>query len=228
MRRGREMEQTAREAVEEKTALRFYPEVIISKEYDWMMASMDGITKDKNIGVEIKCPGETDHNLAQNGMIPLKYKPQLQHQMIVAELEKIFYWSFDGESGVLLEEWIDEEYIKKLMKKEKEFFHNLEEGTAPDLVEKDYMERCEIRWHELAPLEREAAESEKYWKKQKDLIRKEMVEIADGQNSVGGGVKACRYMEKGRVNYNSIPELIGVDVEKYRKEPIYKWRFSFE
>ena len=81
MKRGRELEQSARKGFEIRTGLRMFPETLIGKKHDWMLASMDGITMEHDAAVEIKCPGKYDHNLAQKGTIPLKYIPQLQHQI---------------------------------------------------------------------------------------------------------------------------------------------------
>ena len=64
MKRGLEMEESARKAFEKETGLVVFPQVLFHKEHEWMMASLDGIDiEGKNI-VEIKCPGKVDHEIA--------------------------------------------------------------------------------------------------------------------------------------------------------------------
>ena len=43
--------------------------------------------------------------------------------------------------------------------------------------------------------------------------------MSGGKSCVGGGVKVSSVVRKGHVDYSSIPELAGVDLEKYRKSP---------
>jgi putative phage-type endonuclease len=131
MKRGKDLEEAARESFEEKLGIQVFPMVFESLEFPWMAASMDGISMDYKIGVEIKVPGKTDQKKAREGKIPPKYIPQLQHQIFVCELQMIYYFSFDGEEGVILEVKRDDEYIAKLIDKEKEFWHSLTELKLP-------------------------------------------------------------------------------------------------
>ncbi len=121
MKRGKDLEEKARVSFEEETGYSVKPEVLFHKDYDWMMASFDGINLELGIVVEIKCPGPLDHESALQGIIPSKYYAQLQHQMAVSDLDKIYYYSFDGILGTTLELDRDEEYILKMIKKEENF-----------------------------------------------------------------------------------------------------------
>lgn len=125
MRRGKELEEHARECFESEKGIDVFPMVFESSQHDWMAASMDGITLDYKTAVEIKVPGKVDHRKACQGLIPEKYIPQLQHQMYVCELEWIYYYSFDGENGVCIEVKRDDAYIENLLDKEKAFWHCL-------------------------------------------------------------------------------------------------------
>ena len=46
------------------------PKVVISKEFSWMMASLDGVSENGTVAIEIKCPGLEDHDKAVNGRVP--------------------------------------------------------------------------------------------------------------------------------------------------------------
>jgi putative phage-type endonuclease len=98
--RGLELEELARQVFEKKTGMIMFPKVVLHPSLDWMMASLDGIDIDGQAIVEIKCPGQTDHDVAKTGKVPEKYIPQLQHQLAVTGVEIAYYFSFDGNDGV--------------------------------------------------------------------------------------------------------------------------------
>lgn len=131
MARGRDLEPVALEYFEEMTGLTLFPIVAKHDSIPYMIASLDGLTIDKRKAVEIKCPGKVDHGKALSGFVPEKYIPQLQHQMEVCNLDKIYYFSFDGEHGVLLEVCRDQSYIDILLEREKEFWHCLKTFKPP-------------------------------------------------------------------------------------------------
>jgi putative phage-type endonuclease len=131
MRRGKNLESIALEAFENETGLSMFPMVFQHEKIDWMSASFDGITLDRKKILEIKCPGKKDHELALQGQIPKKYLPQLYHQMEVAQVDFTYYYSFDGEKGVIIEVPRDESYIKKMIEKEMEFWKCLKTLTPP-------------------------------------------------------------------------------------------------
>src|SRR5689334_6309347 len=87
MRRGIDMEEEARQKFEELTGHIVFPKVMFHPDYEYLMASLDGIDMDHKVAVEIKCPGREDHECAMDGVVPEKYKPQLQHQLEVTGLD---------------------------------------------------------------------------------------------------------------------------------------------
>lgn len=125
MERGKQLEPLALEAFENEMGLSLFPMVGKHETLDWMAASFDGITLERDIILEIKCPGKKDHAEAKKGNIPEKYKAQLQHQIFVSGLDFSYYYSFDGEKGIVLEVKRDNEFIEKMIEKEKEFWECL-------------------------------------------------------------------------------------------------------
>lgn len=132
MKRGRDLEPLALECFESETGLQMFPMVFVHDKLEWMAASLDGITLDRKSFVEIKCPGKMDHKKALSGQIPSKYLPQLQHQIAVTGIEKGFYYSFDGESGICIEVKKDEELIKKILAKESDFWYCIKKLKPPE------------------------------------------------------------------------------------------------
>ena len=92
MKRGTDLEPMARELFCIQNGIEVSPRVITK---EWAMASLDGMSECGNYIVEIKCPGEKDHDLALSGKVPDHYYPQIQHQLYVTGLDWAFYYSFD-------------------------------------------------------------------------------------------------------------------------------------
>lgn len=125
MQRGLDLESQALKCFEDETGLIMFP-CVGEHENGWMAASFDGMTLDDDAIVEIKCPGKKDHQLSLEGKIPEKYYPQLQHQLFVSGLSVVFYYSFDGEKGKIIEVKIDDAYINIMIEKEMQFLDNLQ------------------------------------------------------------------------------------------------------
>jgi len=136
MKRGNELEEKARLAFENDTGHIVFPQVCVHPVHDWMIASLDGMTIEKDIIVEIKCPGDkVAHETFKSQKIPAYYIPQLQHQMAVTGVDKIYYYSFfDGDYcenfTCLLTCERDQAYIDDMIEKEKIFYQLLKQGKG--------------------------------------------------------------------------------------------------
>ena len=132
MQRGREMEEPARKLYEFFTDRCVIPTVLEHPHYKFISASFDGLSPfANNHAVEIKCPGKVDHQKALDGQIPDKYYPQLQHQMFVANLDNMDYFSWNGDTHALINVKRDQEYIVKMIEKEIWFWNLVETKTRP-------------------------------------------------------------------------------------------------
>ncbi len=223
-RRGLELEPVARRQFEKLTGLLMFPEVRFSSEKPFIMASLDGIDLEGKHAVEIKCAGPEDHEKALNNQIPEKYYPQLQHQLYVLNLEMIFYFSFNGSEGKIIEVKRDEKYITQLIEMECSFYKLIQDLLAPEMTNRDYVEKKEEQW--LATTNRYLcleAEIEALEKEKNDL-KDQLIGLTNGKNCAGGGIKLTQVIRKGMIDYNAIPELRNVNLESYRKAPIASWR----
>lgn len=133
MNRGINLESLARFEYENMVGFDVPACVRKHKSIDYMIASMDGFNSSLKKGVEIKCPGKTDHLKALNGLIPEKYYPQLQHQIEVCDLDEIDYFSFDGEVGVIVKCLRDEDYIKQILLQEEKFWYCVQNFISPKI-----------------------------------------------------------------------------------------------
>ncbi len=126
MQRGIDLEPIALQQFEKETGLILFP-CVGEHENGWMGASFDGMTIEGDLILEIKCPGKKDHQTALDGSIPKKYCAQLQHQLYVSGVQLLYYYSFDGDKGVIIEVEREEEYINIMIEKEREFWNYLQE-----------------------------------------------------------------------------------------------------
>lgn len=122
MQRGKTLEPLARQAYVRHTGIEVEPVCVQSLAHAWMRASLDGLSADGRRVVEIKCPGEKDHLLADSGLVPEKYYAQLQHILAVTGLPEIHYWSFRFGRPVLLSVNRDDSFVAALIVKESEFW----------------------------------------------------------------------------------------------------------
>ena len=229
--RGHALEDQARRCAEKQLSRLFLPRCSEHQKYPWMRASLDGISMDGEI-LEIKCPYKpehpsSDHHSAKQGEIPKKYYPQLQHQLEVTGAVKGWYFSFDGEDGVAVPFARDEAFIAELLDKEQVFWACVQELKPPKMTDQDYQvikeqeaiqksqkvlelrKKLEVIQNELDPLEQEL----------KDRYCQETCAVI-------GDLKFTRFVRKGNINYNSITELQGVNLEKYRNPSMVSFRIS--
>lgn len=100
MARGRRLEPKIRQMYEDMTGIAAQPVCAIHKDLDWMRASLDGWDDNLKLILEIKAPNIDDHKLALAGNVPMKYQPQVQHQMVVAQTDKLHYVSFSDNKRI--------------------------------------------------------------------------------------------------------------------------------
>lgn len=214
MQRGLDLEPVARSLFEMKMGCTVYPTIVVE---DWAMASLDGLSDLGTIAVEIKCPGPKDHDIALQGKVPDHYYPQLQHQMYVCDLQKMYYFSFDGFDGVTIQVVRDEEYVQKMVVEEKKFYDCLVNQTPPEADEDDYVYREDGEWQEYALMWKSVTDAIKRYQEKEESIRQKLIQLSGGSNARGAGISLCQVARKGAVDYSKIPELRGVNLDAYRK-----------
>lgn len=218
MQRGIDLEPVARQAFIAQTGVPIEKMTVQHDEYDWMIASLDGINTDHKVIVEIKCPGLKDHGVAIEGNIPLKYYAQVQHQLAVTGYDLAYYYSFDGKYGVVVDVERNEEYIAALINAEKAFMECLRTMTPPDKMSREYVEMEDNEeWIETAQAYLEAEEKLLKWEQEVKELRSKLEDIAGGSNASGAGITLQKVLRKGTVDYTKIELLKGLDLEPYRK-----------
>lgn len=131
MRRGHRLEPEARREYEIALQRTVMPRCIQSTQYEWLIASVDGITACGSVVVEIKC-GKSAYSYSRNsGKVPPYYYAQLQHILAVTHLDAIDYWGYQPKSAPIhIVVARDLPYIERLLTVEFEFWSKLTQATV--------------------------------------------------------------------------------------------------
>jgi len=237
MKRGVVLEPHVRNYVSRKLETEFQPCVYQHPKIAYFGASLDGISSDGKTVIEIKTANKLDHELAKFGMIPDKYVGQVNGIMEVMGLDTMLYISNHGailESGelkdlgdtVIVPIVRNMGYVTSMMERLHQFWKHVKDFIPPSLDNKDFVQNESEDWKTKAERYKQLDDAIKDLEKEKDAVKNDLLLMTGGQSTIGGGIRVCKIVEKGRVNYNSIPELIGINLDAYRKEPITKWRFT--
>lgn len=226
MQRGHDLEPLALAEFERQMGLFMSPTVRVSSAIPWMSASLDGLDLNEEIAVEIKCPNSKTHQMAIEGKIPDKYIYQLQHQMLVLNVEFMYYFSFDGREGVSLKINRDERLQEALFLCESRFWSSIQNFEPPELNDRDYIQKTDANWASMANEWKRVRTEIKELEQKEESYRNALIHMANKQNAQGAGIRLQAVPRKGVVDYSKVPELKGIDLEPYRKETTQTFRLS--
>ena len=216
MRRGHAMEAKAREAYESMTGNPMQPAERVHHLLHFMRASLDGITLDGSLILEVKCPGAKSHAEALAGRVPEHYMPQVQAQLFVSAAQHAHYWSFDGSAGVLVEVEPDIAMQERIVTACTAFWKCVQEDTPPPDSVSD--ERADAQWARAAQEYSEADQAAREAEARKDDALAALKALApDGGK--GCGITLSKVERAGSVDYaRACKQLLpDFDFEPYRK-----------
>lgn len=223
MREGQALESQARKKFQELNNEEFLPHVSFHKQNEWLIASLDGINGNKTKILEIKC-GNNSFNLAKNKIIPDYYNCQMQHQMEVTGLNECDYFCYrNDDEYVHLVCKRDQAFIDLMIPKLYEFWKCIRDFIPPP---SKYSQRNDQEWIETAKQYQETSSQIKWLESREKELRQSLINMTNGENSEGGGLKVTKFIRKGAIPYSEIPEIQVLDLEKHRKKPIESWRIS--
>lgn len=243
MEKGNEYEPIARKQfcahynLQNGTEETFDPLLVELEGAPFMRASLDGASKDAKTLIEIKYQGKENHakivaahKLYSTGKyenadhldkiakeaIRIDYWTQMQHQLLCANAQINYMVSFDGKKSVA---WIpiraDKEYQKKHFRECVKFqdcvTNRIPPGvTEDDFVQLDGMDKTIEEWKRVTKNLKELEELQK-------SLRESILAKVTHPKMRACGVTIVQVEKQGSVDYKKIPELKGVDLEKYRK-----------
>lgn len=224
MKRGVRDEPIARQMFIDTFGIHVKPCCIESDEYNFLGASLDGIDETGTVIIEIK--SQRIDKIKKSG-IPAHHMLQMQHQIMCGDgrIQICYYVSI----------WESEIYVIKVQ---------------PDLIlQKKYLDKAEKFWRTVVFCEKPAGKyldrDDELWKQAtiecrqideqlsaleqlKKNNRQKIIELCQGNNCQGFGVKVLKKNISGRVDYSQIPELQNVDLNKYKKKPLESWVIMIE
>ncbi len=131
MARGTALEPEARKAYILRTGKQLQPACLQSTQYEWLRASLDGITSTLDAVVEIKCGESAYRRTSQDGSPPDYYYAQLQHILAVTGLPSIDFWCYlPGRPGILVAVRRNDIYIERLLQAELQFWTKVLRGRT--------------------------------------------------------------------------------------------------
>jgi putative phage-type endonuclease len=226
MNRGHDLEGSARSLAMEMLQCDLSPLCVEHDKRPWQSASLDGIDHRHTFILEIKTGGEAALERAKSGKIPDYHRCQIQHQLEVSGLDHCVYFFYDGVNGYPIDIYRDTRYINQLNEAEEKFWDNLQNFVPPPLNTKDYEEHETEERKNLAHQWLEISERLNRDEKLEKELREKLINEAGERNTVGAGVKILMMGRAGSVDYKAIPELKGVDLDKYRKGAVKFFRIT--
>jgi len=227
MERGKKLEPIIRERFIEKFCLKMTPEVVESSEYEFLGASLDGLSESGRFILEIKTGGPKLYKMAQEGTIPPYYMDQMQHQLLVTGAEKCFYCVGDEDptKDIVIEVYPDPNFAKDFIPQARYFWKCIAFNEPPTLQASDYKDMSEDdSWNEITTGYKNICDKIERMEEEKEVFRKRLLALCDDQNCLGNGIKIMKTIMKGRLAYDDIPVLKDMNLEKYRKESKEVWK----
>lgn len=221
---GRNREAYVRDRYESESGYKVYPRCAVHSEIHWMIASFDGITLDKSWIVELKCANKEDHRIALEGRVPDKYWAQVQHQLEVANLERMHYVSFHEGDLAIVDVERNPDYIERLIKTEFEFYEMVLTRTPPFLTDRDFQKRDDDEWSQVAAQWREISIERKHIEAQERLLAAKLKELAAGSPTEGNGVRVSQITRRGGLNEEELSKV--VDLNTFRKPDSAYWKLE--
>jgi putative phage-type endonuclease len=134
MAHGTRYEPEARRLFCDLSGLTFLPACVLHDQYDWLRASLDGLSEDRTTALEIKCPFRPENHArtVSSGEVPYYYVPQVQHQLLCTGLPRMIFVSYSPDARfdpadrlVAVPVEADPAYQQEYLVKAKEFWDSL-------------------------------------------------------------------------------------------------------
>lgn len=214
MQRGTDNEAKARSFVESQLGDFFTPRVI---ELGMYGASLDGISESGTL-IEIKVPRSKDSELwksACRGEIPLHLEIQMCQQYAVSSASEAFFCVFLPEDEVLhvIRYTFSPAMWDEIQRGWSQFWADYMIGELPEEEQ-----RTDQEWAAAVADYLQAKEEADQSADVLEVARKHLIELAPN-GAKGLGIQVIKAERQGTVNYKAIPELKGVDLDKYRGKP---------
>ena len=129
---GTKLEPEARRLYISETGKVVRPVCVQSSKYDWLRASLDGLSTNHDAVVEIKCGAGVYRRVSRSRSVPDYYYGQVQHILAVTGLQSLDFWCYWPDNPALLVPVErNDAYIERLLAKELEFWNLVSQTSTP-------------------------------------------------------------------------------------------------
>lgn len=224
MQKGTRLEPIARALFISQTGIHVRPVVAQSNIHSWQIASLDGMSEDGSVVLEIKCGGKELHEGVRNGIIPSYYEMQLQHQAnVVLPKRHIFASYFEGELLTTDYEF-NYKLAERLNEVEEKFFWMLQTREAPPASDGDYVQFKNESASEILRQILSICAEEKMLKETKEALKGKLFGISPQANFILDGVKV--YQTQNATYDTKAMKAAGIDIDKFKKVSSPYWVIS--
>ena len=211
---GNNMEAAALACLNKQLGSNMKPAVFVEGKYS---ASLDGYGADAEgrlIKCEIKCPWKAETSqvwkMAADGEIAEYYRWQMIHQDYCAPTEQSFFFVYiSDEKNILIPHLSPEEDTAALLTAWDEF--SAEEPAQ------DWEDRTDDDIRVLVERHRDLVQQKAILDVELKLAEKALKEESGDNNVIAFGAKIQVIERIGAVDYKTVPQLDGIDLEAYRK-----------
>lgn len=238
MDKGNRMETKIRAHFEFMMGRSFAPKLFAMEKFPYILASLDGYDETMCEQIEIKMCGKDDFANSLKGIVPEKYIPQIDHQLMVSGstlCHYVCYWmneeikdeSIHADRFHSIECRPNKERMSALLEAEVKFWTQVENKTPPPLSDKDFKM--------LKGMAKEANKFRRLKLKAEGLkieietAREALIaaaELAGHPRLTVAGLKISKMTRAGQVDYKTVPQLKNVDLNKYRKAGTTFWEIE--
>jgi putative phage-type endonuclease len=225
MQRGIDLEPLARAMASERLGIKFEEACFEHVSRPYLIASLDGWCEGQG-GIELKVSDGKVFELAEKGIVDPMYMPQCQTQMLVSVYGETFFGVYSEKRDEMAIVFVkkDNEMCDRIEAISDDFMRRIREGDAPEPIEIDYPRFSDNT--KLAPRVLHAKEQAAFWDKEYKSLKSEAIAQVGSRNAYLGELKITRSERPGNVDYDLIPELIGKNLDQYRKDRVVSYRFS--
>ena len=193
------------------------------------MASLDGINDTKTLILEIKGNNDEFHEMARIGKVPEFHFCQMQWHMFVTDIPECHYLSYRRGDEIIIVIPRDEVFIARMVDEGLKFKEMLDNFIPPPLTDRDYVDVShDANLNDIAEQYRYAMTMFRQYESKCETLKQYLVKAAEKQSIKGNGFKVTKYSSRGRVDYDSIPQLLDLDLDIYRKPDTTRYRVTLE
>lgn len=225
--RGHSVEKAAREWMKSNLNLDLTPSVLVSEKTPDLMASLDGdAIQTHGLIFESKYVGRETLQLIRKKQLPAHHECQVQAQLYVSGAEKCLYFAMDPDGEATIEEIRpSKQWLTDIPPAAVEFMRKVRTGEAPTATERDIFKSEDPRFATLARLYVNMKYAQAEYDNLEELLLKEYEQHG---RIKAGPVSVTRYFAKGNVDYSKIPQLKGVDLDRFRKAGSLRTRVTIK